>query len=200
MMRNLLAAALLVVGLATSAAADPCTAVPETGPTPEHLTPGKRFGGPVTYIGDGDSFCVATGASNASWVEVRIADFNAPELSDPGGAAARDVLEQLVRYKRASCVSGNRTHDRIAARCTVGGQSVADLMRGAGVREGGNGRRRPAAASPPTPVVSGGRGAFRNCAAARAAGAAPLYRGQPGYGAHMDGDGDGVACEPYHGR
>ena len=38
---------------------------------------------------------------------------------------------------------------------------------------------------------------YRNCAQARAAGAAPLYRGQPGYGAHMDGDGDGVACEPY---
>jgi endonuclease YncB( thermonuclease family) len=38
---------------------------------------------------------------------------------------------------------------------------------------------------------------YRNCAQARAAGAAPLYRGQPGYGAHMDGDGDGIACEPY---
>jgi endonuclease YncB( thermonuclease family) len=42
--------------------------------------------------------------------------------------------------------------------------------------------------------------AFRNCAAARAAGVAPLYRGQPGYGAHMDSDGDGIACEPYRGR
>lgn len=42
--------------------------------------------------------------------------------------------------------------------------------------------------------------AFRNCGEARAAGAAPLYRGRPGYGAHMDGDGDGVACEPYRGR
>lgn len=41
---------------------------------------------------------------------------------------------------------------------------------------------------------------FRNCAAARAAGAAPLYRGQTGYGSHMDRDGDGVACEPYRGR
>ena len=40
---------------------------------------------------------------------------------------------------------------------------------------------------------------FRNCREARAAGAAPLYRGQPGYGAHMDGDGDGIACEPYRG-
>ncbi|WP_311768371.1 thermonuclease family protein [Sphingomonas kyeonggiensis] len=38
---------------------------------------------------------------------------------------------------------------------------------------------------------------YRNCAEARRAGAAPLHRGQPGYGAHMDGDGDGIACEPF---
>nr|WP_241215431.1 excalibur calcium-binding domain-containing protein [Sphingomonas sp. ABOLH] len=37
---------------------------------------------------------------------------------------------------------------------------------------------------------------YRNCGEARRAGAAPLRRGQPGYGAHMDGDGDGIACEP----
>lgn len=43
-------------------------------------------------------------------------------------------------------------------------------------------------------------GAFRNCAAARAAGAAPVYRGQPGFGDHLDRDGDGVGCEPYPGQ
>lgn len=42
-----------------------------------------------------------------------------------------------------------------------------------------------------------GRVMFRNCAEARAAGTAPLYRGQPGYRPQMDGDNDGVACEPY---
>ena len=41
---------------------------------------------------------------------------------------------------------------------------------------------------------------YGNCDAARAAGAAPLYYGQPGYRSDMDGDGDGVACEPYYGR
>lgn len=41
---------------------------------------------------------------------------------------------------------------------------------------------------------------FRNCAAARAAGAAPIRIGEPGYGPHLDRDGDGVACEPYRGR
>lgn len=36
---------------------------------------------------------------------------------------------------------------------------------------------------------------YANCAAARAAGAAPLYRGDPGYRAALDRDNDGVACE-----
>ncbi|MGV0745443.1 excalibur calcium-binding domain-containing protein [Mycolicibacterium sp. XJ870] len=37
--------------------------------------------------------------------------------------------------------------------------------------------------------------AYPNCAAARAAGVAPLYAGQPGYSSKLDRDGDGVACE-----
>ena len=41
---------------------------------------------------------------------------------------------------------------------------------------------------------------YRNCAAARAAGAAPIYIGEPGYSPHLDRDGDGIACEPYYGR
>lgn len=36
---------------------------------------------------------------------------------------------------------------------------------------------------------------YANCAAARAAGAAPIRRGQSGYGTHLDRDGDGIACE-----
>ena len=36
---------------------------------------------------------------------------------------------------------------------------------------------------------------YANCAAVRAADAAPLYSSQPGYRPALDGDGDGVACE-----
>jgi hypothetical protein len=36
---------------------------------------------------------------------------------------------------------------------------------------------------------------FANCSAARAAGAAPVRRGDPGYAGHLDRDGDGVGCE-----
>lgn len=38
---------------------------------------------------------------------------------------------------------------------------------------------------------------YPNCDAARAAGVAPIRRGEPGYRQAMDGDYDGVACEPY---
>jgi len=37
-------------------------------------------------------------------------------------------------------------------------------------------------------------GAFANCDDARAAGRAPIFRGEPGYGPHLDPDGDGFAC------
>lgn len=37
--------------------------------------------------------------------------------------------------------------------------------------------------------------AYRNCAEARAAGAAPIRRGEPGYGPHLDRDNDGIGCE-----
>lgn len=36
---------------------------------------------------------------------------------------------------------------------------------------------------------------YENCDAARAAGGAPVRAGQPGYGSHLDRDGDGTGCE-----
>ncbi|KAA8720183.1 excalibur calcium-binding domain-containing protein [Corynebacterium spheniscorum] len=36
---------------------------------------------------------------------------------------------------------------------------------------------------------------YRNCQEAKNAGAAPIYRGEPGYAPHLDRDGDGIACE-----
>lgn len=48
---------------------------------------------------------------------------------------------------------------------------------------------QPLAPPPPASVY------YENCDAARAAGAAPVYRGEPGYGAHLDRDDDGIGCE-----
>src|SRR5688572_13255861 len=36
---------------------------------------------------------------------------------------------------------------------------------------------------------------YANCTAVKAAGAAPIRRGEPGYSTSLDRDGDGIACE-----
>lgn len=55
----------------------------------------------------------------------------------------------------------------------------------------------PKRTTPPAPpkTTAPGDAYYANCAAAKAAGAAPLYRGQPGYRSALDRDNDGVACE-----
>lgn len=58
--------------------------------------------------------------------------------------------------------------------------------------------RSPGQSAPPAerpPRLSGGGLYYANCSAARAAGAAPVRRGDPGYARHLDRDGDGVGCE-----
>ncbi len=45
------------------------------------------------------------------------------------------------------------------------------------------------------PVAASTDVQYRNCSAARAVGAAPVRRGDPGYGPHLDRDNNGVGCE-----
>ena len=54
---------------------------------------------------------------------------------------------------------------------------------------------KPAPAPAPAPVAVPAGVSFANCDAARAAGAAPVYRGDPGYSSKLDRDGDGIGCE-----
>ncbi|SFU16590.1 DUF1524 domain-containing protein [Arthrobacter sp. ov118] len=51
-------------------------------------------------------------------------------------------------------------------------------------------QKAPAPAPAPAAAVS-----YANCTAVRAAGAAPIRIGQPGYSTRLDRDGDGVGCE-----
>jgi Protein of unknown function (DUF1524)/Excalibur calcium-binding domain len=53
----------------------------------------------------------------------------------------------------------------------------------------------PEAASGAASRVIGSSTSYTNCTAVRAAGADPIRVGDPGYGRHLDRDGDGVACE-----
>jgi micrococcal nuclease len=64
--------------------------------------------------------------------------------------------------------------------------------------------RNPAVGVPDTPYVPPAPDpaprkpatvSFKNCTEARAAGAAPIRRGEPGYASHLDRDNDGIACD-----
>lgn len=86
----------------------------------------------------------------------------------------------------------------IAALLMHGGDLAADGCH----RDRQNGGRhchRSASAPAPQPRLPAPRrasgGSFANCTAARNAGAAPVRRGQPGYGRHLDRDNDGIGCE-----
>lgn len=84
---HLLAAfALIMFSWATAARADPC----EGQPPSSH---GQKFEGVVRYVGDGDSLCVGQSPDPQTWIEVRLADFDAPELHTPQGPIPPKALE-----------------------------------------------------------------------------------------------------------
>lgn len=53
----------------------------------------------------------------------------------------------------------------------------------------------PVPAQVPVPAPAPAGFMYKNCAEARAAGAAPILAGTPGFGPHLDKDGDGVGCQ-----
>ena len=106
--------------------ADPCEA--------ELPKAGTEFSGVVSYIIDGDGLCVG---DERGGIEVRLADFDAVELSEPGGPEAKSALHRIAYGRFISCVAGRRSYDRTVAHCVLDSRGVGDLMREAGVPEGG---------------------------------------------------------------
>lgn len=130
----LIASPLLLIP--TVAAADPCE-----GRLPSRA--GETFSGVVRYVGDGDGLCIGPSTDPSTWIEVRLSDFDAPELNQTGGRAARERLSGLVRGRVLDCVavqgrSGRViTYDRVIAACRLNGRAVGDLLRASGGQEGG---------------------------------------------------------------
>jgi endonuclease YncB( thermonuclease family) len=117
----------------SEARADPCKAIPDRGTMPSYLYRGAHFSGPVVYVGDGDSLCVAVGQGPTNWVEVRLEDFYSPELHSARGGGAKAALERIAGGRDADCVADHQSYDRVVATCRIGGRSIGDLMRSAGL-------------------------------------------------------------------
>jgi len=128
--------ALPLIAFPAVSRADPCE-----GRLPSRS--GETFSGLVRYIGDGDSLCLGPSTDPATWIEVRLSDFDAPELNQAGGREARDRLSRLVRRRVLTCVAVRGRNgrvvvwDRVIASCRLNGRGVGDLLRSAGGQEGG---------------------------------------------------------------
>ncbi|WP_119295875.1 excalibur calcium-binding domain-containing protein [Streptomyces sp. YIM 130001] len=150
---------------------------PAGGPSPR-IAPRwarKRFVLPALVL----SFAIGATASDGGAAghdappEVKAAALPAPtvtvtEQAAPDPQPAPTVTVRVTETARAT----------VTAAPAGGGNT-----RTAGGSSGGEG-------SPGSAEVS-----YGNCSEARAAGAAPVHRGEPGYGRHLDRDGDGVGCD-----
>lgn len=114
---------------ATPALADPCE-----GRLP---TAGQEFSGIVRYVGDGDGLCIGPERRPDLWIEVRLADFYAPELHERGGDTGKRRLIALALGQPLVCRAGRRSYDRVVAACRLRGRPVGDLLRERGGVEGG---------------------------------------------------------------
>ncbi|WP_231382005.1 excalibur calcium-binding domain-containing protein [Actinomyces johnsonii] len=79
----------------------------------------------------------------------------------------------------------------VAAPSAPGAEQGSDTSEG----DAGAGASSGAGEAPAQPESDSGSAYYPNCKAARDAGAAPLYRGEPGYRPELDRDKDGIACE-----
>ena len=114
--------------------------------------------------------------------EVSAADLASATASNDAMLKERDSAAALVPEIEAAATSAPTELDARAA-------TIADLQ----------GKVTAQSVTPPAAEAEAPRSStsvsYKNCTAAREAGAAPVRRGDPGYGSHLDRDGDGIGCE-----
>jgi hypothetical protein len=113
------------------------------------------------------------------------------------------VISFKRRRKRDAWRSSRRTRDAALVAIGLAGFAFAGVTTW---EHGFVSGRAAYAAEAPHALSRGGdlssrfRARYRDCDAARTAGAAPIYRGEPGYRSPLDADDDGIACEPITAR
>lgn len=131
MLRIIFATVVFSLLAGSAVRADPCK-----GRLPTR--PGEEFAGTVRYVGDGDSLCVGRTADPNEWIEVRLADFDAPEIREPEGRRGHEFLTRLARGRQVNCVATRgrngrvNSHDRVIATCRLNGQTLGNLLRSRG--------------------------------------------------------------------
>ncbi|MFE5836720.1 excalibur calcium-binding domain-containing protein [Arthrobacter sp. NPDC056493] len=100
--------------------------------------------------------------------------------ADKAAAAKKAAADKAAAAKKAA--ADKAAADKAAADKAAADKAAADALAA---------QQAAVQQAPAAPAAA----YYANCAAARAAGAAPLYSGSAGYRAGLDRDHDGVACE-----
>jgi len=83
--------------------------------------------GAVDRVRDGDTVEV-------DGTPIRLHGVAAPELSEPGGSAAKSFMTDLVARRTVRCqLTGRRSYDRLIGRCFLDGQDIGAAVIGAGL-------------------------------------------------------------------
>lgn len=110
-------------------------------------------------------------------------------------------VSQQIRVKKSYLLTVTRAEREVIARLLAGCGGVASTKTHPAVAPTTSIRPLvsvPARVLPSVPATSRAVPLdvyYKNCTAAREAGAAPLHRGEPGYRSGLDRDDDGIACE-----
>ncbi|APX01184.1 excalibur calcium-binding domain-containing protein [Arthrobacter sp. QXT-31] len=109
--------------------------------------------------------------------------------ADKAAAAKKAAADKAAAAKKAAA-------DKAAAdKAAAAKKAAANAAAAKQAAEQAAAQQAPAQIAPVAPAAPPAAAYYPNCAAARAAGAAPLYSGQAGYSTSLDRDRDGVACE-----
>ncbi|BDA65148.1 excalibur calcium-binding domain-containing protein [Actinomyces capricornis] len=104
-------------------------------------------------------------------------------------AAEKEAADKAAAEQAAAEEASRQAAEQAAAEKEAADRAAAEQA--AQEAEQQNAQEAPAPVAPAAPAAE----FYGSCKEARAAGAAPLYAGDPGYRLDLDRDGDGIACE-----
>ena len=152
----------------------------------------------INLANDPLNLLAVDGPTNGAKADSDAATWLPPNKAYRCSLVARQVAVK-ARYQLWTTPAEHDAMNRVLASCptqlapTQSGTAIVELA-----------PRRTASRTPsPTPThtepapveTTSSDDYYPNCDAVRAAGAAPLHQGDPGYSSSLDRDGDGVACE-----
>ncbi|MEW1812361.1 excalibur calcium-binding domain-containing protein [Pseudarthrobacter phenanthrenivorans] len=138
-----------------------------------------------------------SGAQAAKGSTVHLGVKNLDDVAAEKAAADKAAAEKAAAEQAAAAAKAaadKAAADKAAADQAAAAKAAADQAAAAAAQKAAK-APAPAPVAVPAAPAPAPAAYYANCSAAKAAGAAPLYRGQPGYSSALDRDGDGVACE-----